>query len=127
VGYSLSDGGSDAVWSLRRFAAYNATVTVILVLTVWFANLAEALAEGRGKAHADALRRTRTELVARRVTASGEIDTVRPADLRKGDLVRVDRNDTIPTDGEVVEGIAYVNESAITGESARLRGRHGSS
>jgi potassium-transporting ATPase ATP-binding subunit len=97
---------------------YNAAVTAILVLTVWFANLAEALAEGRGKAHADALRQTRRELVARRVTASGEIETARPADLRKGDLVRVDRNETIPTDGEVIEGVAYVNESAITGESA---------
>jgi potassium-transporting ATPase ATP-binding subunit len=97
---------------------YNATVTAILVLTVWFANLAEALAEGRGKAHANALRQTRRELVARRVTASGKIETVRPADLHKGDLVRVDRNETIPTDGEVVEGVAYVNESAITGESA---------
>ena len=98
--------------------AYNAAVTAILVLTLWFANLAEALAEGRGKAHADALRQTRKELIARRVMESGEIETVRPADLRKGDLVRVDRNETIPTDGEVVEGVAYVNESAITGESA---------
>jgi len=98
--------------------AYNAAVTGILIVTVWFANLAEALAEGRGKAHADALRQTRKDLIARRVTQSGEIETVRPADLRKGDLVRVDRNETIPTDGEVVEGLAYVNESAITGESA---------
>src|SRR5271166_2862814 len=85
---------------------YNAAVTAILVLTVWFANMAEALAEGRGKAHADALRQTRKELVARRVTESGDIETVRPADLRKGDLIRVERNETIPTDGEVVEGVA---------------------
>jgi K+-transporting ATPase ATPase B chain len=97
---------------------YNAAITAILVLTVWFANLAEALAEGRGKAQADALRQTRRELIARRVIQSGEIETVRPADLHKGDLVRVDRNETIPTDGEVVEGVAFVNESAITGESA---------
>jgi potassium-transporting ATPase ATP-binding subunit len=98
--------------------AYNATVAVILLVTVWFANLAEALAEGRGKAHANALRQTRRELVARRLTQSGEIEMVRPTELRKGDLVRVERNETIPTDGEVVEGVAFVNESAITGESA---------
>ena len=98
--------------------AYNAAVTAILALTVWFANLAEALAEGRGKAHADALRRTRRELVARRITASGETETIPARELRKGDLVRVVRNELIPTDGEVVEGIAYVNELAITGELA---------
>jgi len=97
---------------------YNAAVTAILVVTVWFANLAEALAEGRGKVHADALRRTRHELVARRVTVSGETETVPARELRKGDLVRVGQNETMPTDGEVVEGIAYVNESAITGEAA---------
>jgi potassium-transporting ATPase ATP-binding subunit len=97
---------------------YNAAVTAILMVTVWFANLAEALAEGRGKVHADALRQTRRELVARRVTASGETETVSARELRKGDLVRVAQNETMPTDGEVVEGIAYVNESAITGEAA---------
>jgi K+-transporting ATPase ATPase B chain len=98
--------------------SYNAAVTAILALTVWFANLAETLAEGRGKAHADALRRTRQELVARRVTSSGETETVPAGHLRKGDLVRVERNEIIPTDGEVVEGVAFVNEAAITGESA---------
>ena len=97
---------------------YNAAVTAILVLTVWFANLAEALAEGRGKAHADALRQTRKELVARRVTESGDIETVPAAALHKGDFIRVEQNETIPTDGEVVEGVAFVNESAITGELA---------
>jgi potassium-transporting ATPase ATP-binding subunit len=99
-------------------AAYNGVVTVILLLTVWFANFAEALAEGRGKAKADALRRTKTELMARRVLASGEIGQVPATDLRKGDVVRVDKGELIPTDGEVIEGVAYVDESAITGESA---------
>jgi len=98
--------------------AYNGAITAILLLTVWFANLAEGWRKAAAKAHADALRQTRIDLVARRVTQSGETETVRPAALRKGDLVRVDRNETIPTDGEVVEGVAYVNESAITGESA---------
>ena len=105
-------GASDAS------TTYNGLVTVILVLTVWFANFAEALAEGRGKAKAASLRRTKTELTANRMLASGEIERVLASALRKGDLVRIERNELIPTDGEVVEGIAFVNESAITGESA---------
>jgi len=99
-------------------AAYNGVVTIILLLTVWFANFAEALAEGRGKAKAASLRRTKTELMARRVMASGEIEQVPATALRKEDVVRVDKGELIPTDGEVIEGIAYVDESAITGESA---------
>jgi K+-transporting ATPase ATPase B chain len=99
-------------------AAYNGVVTIILLLTVWFANFAEAMAEGRGKAKAVSLRRTKTELTARRVQTSGEIEQVPAADLRKEDVVRVDKGELIPTDGEVIEGIAYVDESAITGESA---------
>jgi K+-transporting ATPase ATPase B chain len=99
-------------------AAYNGVVTVILLLTVWFANFAEAMAEGRGKAKAVSLRRTKTELTARRVQGNGEIEQVPAADLRKQDVVRVDKGELIPTDGEVIEGIAYVDESAITGESA---------
>ena len=99
-------------------AAYNGVVTAILALTVWFANLAEALAEGRGKAKAASLRRTKTELMARRVLTSGEIEQVRAVALRKEDVVRVDKGEVIPTDGEVIEGVAYVDESAITGESA---------
>ncbi|HML13490.1 MAG TPA: potassium-transporting ATPase subunit KdpB [Xanthobacteraceae bacterium] len=98
--------------------AYNGLVTVILLLTVWFANFAEALAEGRGKAKAASLRRTKTELTATRVLASGKTEQVAATALRKGDLVRVERGNLIPTDGEVVEGVAFVNESAITGESA---------
>jgi potassium-transporting ATPase ATP-binding subunit len=99
-------------------AAYNGMVTIILLLTVWFANFAEAMAEGRGKAKAVSLRRTKTELTARRVQTSGEIEQVPAANLRKEDIVRVDKGELIPTDGEVIEGIAYVDESAITGESA---------
>ena len=99
-------------------AAYNGVVTVILLLTVWFANFAEALAEGRGKAKAASLRRTKTELMARRILTSGEIEQVPAATLRKEDVVRVDKGELIPTDGEVIEGVAFVNELAITGESA---------
>jgi high-affinity K+ transport system ATPase subunit B len=99
-------------------AAYNAVVTIILLLTVWFANFAEALAEGRGKAKAASLRRTKTELMARRVLTSGEIEQVPATVLRKDDVIRVNKGEVIPTDGEVIEGVAYVDESAITGESA---------
>jgi potassium-transporting ATPase ATP-binding subunit len=97
---------------------YNGVVTIILILTVWFANFAEALAEGRGKAKAATLRRTKTELKANRILGSGETEQVLATALRKDDLVRVEKGELIPTDGEVVEGIAYVNESAITGELA---------
>jgi len=97
---------------------YNGVVTIILVLTVWFANYAEALAEGRGKAKAAALRKTRLDLVGVRVLEDGRHETVPAADLRKGDLIRIEKNDVVPADGEVVEGVAYVNEAAITGESA---------
>jgi potassium-transporting ATPase ATP-binding subunit len=98
--------------------AYNAAVTVILVLTVWFANGAEALAEGRGKAKAAELRRTKTELVAKRILPSGEFEVVPAIAVHKGDIVRVDKFDLIPADGEVVEGKAYVDESTVTGEAA---------
>jgi len=97
---------------------YNGIVTIILFLTVWFANYAEALAEGRGKAKAAALRRTRSELLGVRVLQDGRKETVPAKDLRKGDIVRVEKSNVIPADGEVIEGVAFVNESAITGESA---------
>lgn len=97
---------------------YNGMVTAILVVTVWFANFAEALAEGRGRAQADTLRQTRTDVTARRIAHDGTLAVVAATDLRKGDLVRVEKGDTIPTDGEIIEGIASVDESAITGESA---------
>ena len=89
--------------------------------TVLFANFAEAVAEGRGKAQADALRKTKTDTIARRLTGTGKLQTeeaVASTRLRKGDRVVVETGGTIPGDGTVVEGIASVNESAITGESA---------
>jgi potassium-transporting ATPase ATP-binding subunit len=97
---------------------YNGVVTVVLALTVWFANYAEALAEGRGKAKATALRQTRSDLVGVRVREGGQTESVPAAELHRGDLIRIEKNDIVPADGEVVEGVAYVNEAAITGESA---------
>jgi potassium-transporting ATPase ATP-binding subunit len=104
--------------SASATSAYNGTVAVILILTVWFATLAEALAEGRGKAQAAFLRRTKVELRARRMQPEGVIEDVPAAELRKGDMVRVDKGEIIPADGEVIDGVAFVNEAAITGESA---------
>ncbi|WP_069169188.1 potassium-transporting ATPase subunit KdpB [Streptomyces griseus] len=92
-------------------------VTAWLWLTTIFANLAEAVAEGRGKAQADTLRRARTGTVARRVTGGCE-ERVPGTDLRVGDLVVCEAGDLVPGDGDVVEGVASVDESAITGESA---------
>jgi potassium-transporting ATPase ATP-binding subunit len=97
---------------------YNGIVTLILLATVWFANAAEALAEGRGKAKAAALRRTRTELRARRIQPSGQTEWVPATAVRRGDLIRMEKTEIVPADGEVVEGTAYIDESAITGESA---------
>ena len=91
-----------------------------LWFTILFANFAEAVAEGRGKAQADALRRTRTETQAKRIIGSDRTryEPVPATDLTVGDTVLVEAGDTIPSDGEVIEGIASVNEAAITGESA---------
>jgi K+-transporting ATPase ATPase B chain len=93
-------------------------IAVWLWFTVLFANLAEAVAEGRGKAQAESLRRTKKETVARRLTRGGAEEAVPGTELRIGDLVVVEAGETIPGDGDVVEGIATVDESAITGESA---------
>ena len=89
-----------------------------LWLTVVFANLAEAVAEGRGKAQADSLRKAKTDTLARRLTASGAEEQVAAPLLQQGDVVVVEAGQTIPGDGDVIEGIASVDESAITGESA---------
>jgi len=98
---------------------FTAVTTLWLWFTVLFANFAEAVAEGRGKAQADTLRKMRQETVARRVVAGKAAPEVIPASqLRKDDLVVVEANQLIPGDGEIVEGIASVDESAITGESA---------
>jgi K+-transporting ATPase ATPase B chain len=94
-------------------------VALWLWFTVLFASFAEALAEGRGKAQADELRRTRRDTTARRLRPDGGAEVVPASQLRAGDQVAVDAGEVIPGDGEVVEGIASVDESAITGESAR--------
>jgi potassium-transporting ATPase ATP-binding subunit len=93
-------------------------ITIWLWLTVLFANFAEAMAEGRGKAQADTLRKTRTETVANKLAVGDRVEQVAAASLRKGDLVIVRAGEFIPGDGEIVEGVASVDESAITGESA---------
>jgi K+-transporting ATPase ATPase B chain len=98
--------------------AFDGQITLWLWFTVLFANFAEAMAEGRGKAQADALRKTRTETTARRLLPEGQEARVPAPQLRKGDLVVCEAGDVIPSDGEVIEGIASVDESAITGESA---------
>ncbi|CAM5375628.1 potassium-transporting ATPase subunit KdpB [Streptomyces abikoensis] len=104
---ALKDPGSWFGWA----------ITVWLWLTVLFANLAEAVAEGRGKAQADTLRKAKTDTVARRLNGDTE-EPVAGTELRVGDLVVCEAGDTIPGDGDVVEGVASVDESAITGESA---------
>jgi potassium-transporting ATPase ATP-binding subunit len=93
-------------------------ITFWLWLTVLFANFAEAMAEGRGKAQADALRRAKTETVANRERPDGTYEVVPAPALRKGDIVRVAAGEVIPADGDIIEGVASVDESAITGESA---------
>src|SRR5262249_24103320 len=101
-------------------------VALWLWFTVLFANFAEAMAEGRGKAQADTLRRARSETLAKRLRADESAPSLRTAQfeavaapqLRKGDLVLVEAGELIPSDGEIVEGVASVDESAITGESA---------
>ena len=105
----------DASTSENVFAGL---VALFLWLTVLFANFAEAVAEGRGKAQADTLRQTRSETIAHRRREDGSTDDVRSTELDVDDLVVVSAGEVIPSDGEVVEGIASVDESAITGESA---------
>ena len=97
---------------------FTGQVAFWLWFTVLFANFAEAMAEGRGKAQADTLRKTRTETVANRVTAADQIEIVPAAILRKNDVVMVHAGEFIPADGEIIDGVASVDESAITGESA---------
>jgi K+-transporting ATPase ATPase B chain len=97
---------------------FNLQITLWLWFTVLFANFAEAMAEGRGKAQAETLRRARSETIARRITSDGKIEEIPSAKLRAGDLVSVSAGELIPGDGEIVEGVASVDESAITGESA---------
>jgi K+-transporting ATPase ATPase B chain len=97
---------------------FNLQITLWLWFTVLFANFAEAMAEGRGKAQADTLRKTKSETMARRLLPDGTTETIASAKLRSGDEVQVVAGEFIPGDGEVIEGVASVDESAITGESA---------
>ncbi|HEY5092739.1 MAG TPA: potassium-transporting ATPase subunit KdpB, partial [Acidimicrobiales bacterium] len=104
--------------SIAHPSLFDWLITIWLALTVFFANFAEAVAEGRGKAQADALRRMRVETDARRLRPDGSEDRVAAGDLVRGDLVVCEAGDVIPSDGDIVEGVASVDESAITGESA---------
>lgn len=106
------------VLSVLEPSTFGISVTVWLWLTIVFAAIAEAVAEGRGKAQAASLRRTRTATSARRLTSTGSEQEVPAAELRVGDRVVVTAGETIPGDGDVVEGVATVDESAVTGESA---------
>ena len=105
---------------VRSFTGFQLQIALWLWATVLFANFAEAIAEGRGKAQAEALRKTKTETMARRLTGPmrQREEQVPASKLRKGDVVVVEANQLIPGDGTVIEGIATVNEAAITGESA---------
>ncbi|BBF81545.1 potassium-transporting ATPase subunit KdpB [Asticcacaulis excentricus] len=104
-------GGGQPVWFVGLIAFW-------LWFTVLFANFAESLAEGRGKAQADSLKMARRDVEARKLDKSGKLTTVAASTLRKGDTIRVEAGDIVPADGQVIEGIASVDESAITGESA---------
>src|SRR5215831_15192430 len=98
---------------------FNLQITLWLWFTVVFANFAEAMAEGRGKAQADTLRKARSETMANRILEKdGKIEHVASSKLKTGDLVYVSAGEYIPSDGEIIEGVASVDESAITGESA---------
>ncbi len=108
--HTLLSGGGEWAFELQ--------ITAWLWFTVFFANFAEALAEGRGKAQADSLRRTKSDLMAKKLRADGRIERMPASMLRKGDICLCEPNDLIPGDGEVIDGIASVDESVITGESA---------
>ncbi|HKU77171.1 MAG TPA: potassium-transporting ATPase subunit KdpB [Pyrinomonadaceae bacterium] len=107
---SLFSGGANLSFELQ--------ITLWLWFTVLFANFAEAMAEGRGKAQADNLRKSKTETIAHRITAGSQTEDVPAPSLRKDDVVIVSAGEFIPGDGEIIEGVASVDESAITGESA---------
>ena len=102
----------------EHLRTYNIIVSAILLVTLLFANFAEAVAEGRGKAQAQSLKKTRRDMQARLLCEDGSEKLVNAGELKKGDLVLVNAGELIPNDGDVVEGVASVDESAITGESA---------
>ena len=108
----------DVIGGRGALAGFELQIALWLWFTVGFANFAEAMAEGRGKAQADNLRKTRTETAAKLLDDDGAVKLVPATELRKGHVVLVEAGDVIPGDGEVIAGIAAVNEAAITGESA---------
>lgn len=99
-------------------ALYNAIVAAILFITILFANFAEAVAEGRGKAQAESMKKTKKDTQAKLIDKNGNINILSSNEIKKGDTVLCETGDIIPNDGEVIEGLAFVDESAITGESA---------
>ena len=101
-----------------EYQIYNGIVTAVLFVTILFANFAESVAEGRGKAQAESLKKTKQDTKARLLLPGGGEKMINASDLKKGDIVLVKLGEVIPNDGEVIEGIASVDESAITGESA---------
>ncbi|HYP12536.1 MAG TPA: HAD-IC family P-type ATPase, partial [Bryobacteraceae bacterium] len=101
-----------------QYISFGLQISLWLWFTVLFANFAEAMAEARGKAQADTLRKTKTDTVAKRLASGGKVEMVPASKLRSGDVVVCQAGDLIPGDGEVIEGIATVDESVITGESA---------
>lgn len=112
--------------TIENAVFFNGLITLILLFTILFANFAEAVAEGRGKAQADALRSTKSDTTARKLTSDDAIEEVSSTRLKKGDRLLVVAGDIIPADGEVLEGVASVDESAITGESAPVLKEPGS-
>ncbi|WP_026883771.1 potassium-transporting ATPase subunit KdpB [Clostridium akagii] len=109
----------------KNLRVYNFIVAVILFITLLFANFAEAVAEGRGKAQAESLKKTRKDTIAKLIDSNGNVKTINANELKKNDIVIVENGDMIPNDGEVIEGIASVDESAITGESAPVMKENG--
>jgi K+-transporting ATPase ATPase B chain len=109
--YFIDGGFREPLW-------FTASISFWLWFTVLFANGAEAIAEGKGKAHAASLKSLAEEIMAKRILENEEEETVPAQELRKGDLIRVNAGDFIPADGEIIDGIAAIDESAITGESA---------
>jgi K+-transporting ATPase ATPase B chain len=109
---------SDLIHRNLHAALFTGQITLWLWFTVLFANFAESMAEGRGKAQAENLRKSRTETLAHRKSADGQIQAVPSTQLKKGDLVVIQAGQVIPADGTVIRGVASVDESAVTGESA---------
>lgn len=114
---TIKIGGAAAVASTSAIS-FNGQISLWLLFTIIFANFAEAIAEGRGKAQADSLRKARQDTAAKVILPNGTIQTVASSKLKKGDVVQVEAGQIIPGDGTVIKGVALVDESAITGESA---------